>query len=395
MKKAINHRIMRSNNKRQIVELLRKNEALTKKEIAQQLGISITTVATFITELINENRIVPSGNAASTGGRKSELYHLNPDSLYVIGVDLQVDRLITLLINLQGQILGIQEVKYNGTDEWQIGTTLYQTLLRLCDSTRTSFSKIAGIGVGVPGIVNHQTGIIEFAPNLGWKNVNLASLIPVDLPIVVENEANAAAIGEKTSFGAAQGRANMIYISVGLGIGTGLILKNDLYCGHNFVAGEFGHMTIVPNGLPCRCGKKGCWEVYASNSAALNLYHHYSNIALDSYDELLTAFFQGDPIATRVINETTDYLGLGIANLINGLNPEMVIIGGKITEAEDFIQYRALKEIKEHCFEYSYRNIEIKFSNLKNKATALGAGSLIIDYILDTQINKSSIREGS
>lgn len=394
MKKAINHRIMRSNNKRQIVELLRKNETLTKREIAQQLGVSITTVATFITELIDENRISPSGNAVSTGGRKSELYHLNPDSLYVIGVDLQVDRLITLLINLRGQILGIQEVKYTGTDEWQIASTLYQTLLRLCDSTRTPFSKIAGIGVGVPGIVNHQTGIIEFAPNLGWKNVNLAPLLPADLPVMVENEANAAAIGE-SSFGTAQGRANMIYISVGRGIGTGLILKNDLYYGHNFVAGEFGHMTIVPNGLPCRCGKKGCWEVYASNSAALNLYQHYSNKTLDSYDDLLTAFFQSDPIATRVINETTDYLGLGIANLINGLNPEMVIIGGKIAEAEEFIQYRTLKEIKEHCFEYSYRNVEIKFSHLKNKATALGVGSLMIDYILDTQINKSSIRERS
>ncbi|MGE5582027.1 MAG: ROK family protein [Bacillota bacterium] len=394
MKKAINHRIMRSNNKRQIMELIRKNGSLTKKEIAQQLNVSITTVATFITELINESRIIPSGNAESTGGRKSELYHLNSDSLYVIGVDLQVDRFIILLINLQGQILRTEEVKYAGTDEWQAASILYQTILRISDSTRTPISKIAGIGVGVPGIVNHQTGIIEFAPNLGWKNVNLASLIPVDIPVIVENEANAAAIGE-SNFGAAQGRANVIYISVGLGIGTGLIFNNDLYSGHNFLAGEFGHMTIIPNGLPCRCGKKGCWEVYASNSAALNLYHHYSKTTLEAYEDLLTAYFQNDPIATRVINETTDYLGLGIANLINGLNPEMIIIGGKITEAESSIQYRLLREVKEHCFEYSYRDVEIKFSRLKNKATALGVGGLMIDYLLDTQINKSNISERS
>ncbi len=392
MKKAINHQIMRSNNKRQILELLRKKGSLTKREIAQQLGISITTVATFITELINESRITPSGNAESTGGRRSELYHLNPDASYVIGVDLQVDRLIVLLINLEGEILGTEEVKYTGTDERRIISILYQTILRICESTRTPFSKIAGVGVGVPGIVNHQTGIIEFAPNLGWKNVNLASIMPVDLPVIVENEANAAAIGE-SNFGAAQGRANVIYISVGLGIGTGLIFRNDLYYGHNFWAGEFGHMTISPNGLPCRCGKKGCWEVYASNSAALNLYRRYSELTLDSYDDLLTAFFQREPIATRVINETTDYLGLGIANLINGLNPEMIIIGGKISEAESFIQYRLLKQIKEHCFEYSYRDVEIKFSRLKNKATPLGVGGLMINHLLDTQINGSSISE--
>ena len=382
MKKAINHQIMRSNNKRQIVELLRKSGALTKKEIAQQLGVSITTVATFITDLINEDRILPSGNAESTGGRKSELYHLNPEASYVIGVDLQVDRLVILLINLEGGILGTEEIKHTGTDEWQIASTLYRTILRISESTRIPISKIAGIGVGVPGIVNHQTGFIEFAPNLGWKNVNLAPLIPLNLPVIVENEANAAAIGE-ANFGVAQERANMIYISVGLGIGAGLILKNHLYYGHNFLAGEFGHMTISPNGLPCRCGKKGCWEVYASNSAALNLYRHYSKTALDSYEDLLTAFLRNEPVATRVINETTDYLGLGIANLINGLNPEMIIIGGKITEAESFIQHRLLKEIKKHCFEYSYRSVEIKFSQLKNKAAALGVGGLMINWLLD------------
>jgi glucokinase-like ROK family protein len=394
MKKAINHRIMRTNNKRQIVELLRKNGSLTKKEIAQQLGVSITTVATFITELINEDRIVPSGSAESTGGRRSELYQLNPDASYVIGVDLQVDRLIILLINFEGEILGTEEVKYSGTDEERIASLLYQAILRICDSIRIPFSKISGIGVGVPGIVNHQTGTIEFAPNLGWKNVNLASIIPVDLPVVVENEANAAAIGE-FNFGAAQGRANVIYISVGLGIGVGLIIKNDLYYGHNFVAGEFGHMTVLPNGLPCRCGKNGCWEVYASNSAALNLYRRYSEKSLESYDHLLTAFFRNDPVAVRVINETTDYLGLGIANLINGLNPEMIIIGGKITEAESSIQYRLFKEVKKHCFEYSYRDVEIKFSHLKNKATALGVGGLMINRLLDKQINKLIIAEGS
>lgn len=382
MKKAINQRIMRSNNKRQILEFIRKNEPVTKKEVAEGLGASITTVATFITELLNENQIATSGNAVSSGGRKSELYHLNPDSSYVLGVDLQVDRLIMLLINLQGQILRIEEVKYTGTDEWQIASILYQAMLKICDSAKIVFSKIAGIGVGVPGIVNHHTGIIEFAPNLGWKNVNLSSLLPVDLPVIVENEAKAAAVGE-LNFGSAQGKANVIYVSVGLGIGTGLILNNHIFYGHNFLAGEFGHMTIEPNGLPCRCGKNGCWEVYASNNAALELYHQYSGSELSSYEDLLNAFFQNNPIAARVIHETTDYLGLGIANLINGLNPEMIIVGGKITEAENLIYNRLLKEIKEHCFEYSFRGVKLQFSSLRNQATALGVGSLMIDSLLD------------
>jgi DNA-binding Lrp family transcriptional regulator len=177
MKKAINHRIMRSNNKRQILEFIRKNGPSTKRGIAQKLGISITTVATFINELLNEDRITASGNAASSGGRKSELYRLNPDSLYVIGVDLQVDRIIMLLINLQGEVLGVEEVKFNRTDEWKIASLLNQAIIKICDSTKIPFAKISGVGIGVPGIVNHQTGIIEFAPNLGWKNVDLPVLM--------------------------------------------------------------------------------------------------------------------------------------------------------------------------------------------------------------------------
>lgn len=381
MKKTINHRIMRSNNKRQILEFIRKNGPSTKREIAQKLGISITTVATFITELLNENRINTSGNAASIGGRKSELYRLNPDSLYVIGVDLQVDRIITLLINLQGKVLGVDEVKFSQSDELLIATSLHQAILRICDFTKIPYSKIAGIGIGIPGIVNHHTGIIEFAPNLGWKNVNLPSIIPADLPVIVENEARAAVVGE-FNFGSAQGYANVIYVSLGLGVGTGLILNNSLFYGHNYLAGEFGHMAIVPNGLPCRCGKNGCWEVYASNNAALKLYQQYSGVELNSYDELLDLFFKEDQIATRVFDEIITYLGLGIANLINGLNPEMIIIGGKIIEAENLVHYRLLKEIKNHCFEYSYHNVSLKFSGLKNWATALGVGSLMIDSLL-------------
>ncbi len=381
MKKAINHRIMRTNNKRQILEYIRKNGPVSKRETAQKLGISITTVATFITELLNENRIVAFGNAVSSGGRKSELYRLNPDSLYVIGVDLQVDRLIMLLINLQGSILGIEEVKFNNSNEWEIASLLHQAIFRICNSSRIPISKISGIGIGVPGIVNHHSGIVDFAPNLGWKNVNLSSILPIDLPVIVENEAKAAAVGE-FNFGAAQGISNVIYISIGLGIGTGLILNNNLFYGHNYLAGEFGHMSLVPNGLPCRCGKNGCWEVYASNNAALKLYHQYSGTELNSYEELLNAFFKQDPIAAKVFDEIIYYLGLGIANLINGLNPETIIIGGKIIEAENLVIYRLLKEIKDHCFEYSYRGVSLQFSELKNRATALGVGSLMIDNLL-------------
>lgn len=381
MKKSINHQYMRSTNKRLILDFIRKNEPVTKKELADQLGISVTSVATFITELMEEGLISSSGNADSSGGRKSELYRLNPDSLYVFGIDIQIDRLIITLINLSGGIVKDVEIKLDQNNEWFVASLITKSLNQICETVNLPFSKIAGIGIGVPGIVNHHTGIIEFAPNLGWKNVNLTSLLPMEVPIIVENEAKAAAIGE-LNFGIAKAKTNLIYVSVGSGIGTGLILNGSLYYGHNFLAGEFGHMTIAPQGLPCRCGKEGCWEVYASNDAAMRLYQKKSGIKLQSFDELLEAFYQKNPDAIEVIGRIVHFLGLGIANLINGLNPEVVVIGGKIAEAESLINYRLLKEIKDHCFEYSYRGIELLFSRLKNQATALGAANLMIDGLL-------------
>lgn len=380
MTKIINQERMRVTNKQQILQFIRKHAPTSKKEISDQLGLSTTSVATFISELENEDKIIKYGMARSTGGRKSTLYQFNPDALYVIGIDLQVDRMIGILLNFNGERIATRTMTFTDKNEWHVAGMITELVKMLCSSNGIPVSKLGGVGIGVPGTVRSESCLVEFAPNLGWKNVNLHQLLSMPCDLIIENEANAGAVGER-SFGSAREVENLVYVSIGIGLGTGLILNNKLYTGFSEQAGEFGHMIVEPGGHPCLCGQKGCWEVYASNEAALKQYNELSGRKLSSFDELLMLMVHGDPTAGQVRQFVTKYLALGIVNIVNAFNPEMVIIGGKIAQKKDLFYADLCKLTKEFCSERAFSGLSIVFSKLEEQAAALGVAQLMLDRL--------------
>jgi len=383
VKKAINQELMRNTNKTQILKCIKEKQPVAKREIAEELGLSTTTVATFIKELLGEKMIRSGGTAQSTGGRRSVLYQLNPDYAYALGIDLKVDRLCGVLLNFKGEIKGEKEVALVDRDEWQVSRLLKDFIQGLLAENGVMFSQVGGIGIGVPGVLNRERTIIEFAPNLGWRNVNLPSMLALEKPVYLENEANAGALGEVV-FGVAQQVSHLVYVSVGVGIGCGLIINRQLFPGFLQYAGEFGHMTVEPLGEDCRCGNQGCWEVYASNSAALRMYAAKTNQHLTTFQEFLRRSTNGEQPALEVLQTVLRYLGLGIANLINGLNPEMVVVGGELTAVREFVYHSLLKEIKARTLEKSFAGVRLEFSQLGDQAVALGMGSIVLDQMLNT-----------
>lgn len=381
VRKAINQERMRSINKRQIFGFVKEHGPVSKKEIADQLGTSLTTVSTFINELIDERKLTSSGTSKSTGGRKSEIFTLNPDALYVLGIDLQVDRLVSVVLNFDGVPIAGDSVPFQAPDEWQVAAAIRATIREAIAQAGIDPAKLAHIGIGIPGIVDPDSCIIEFAPNLEWRNVNLRQLLALDRPLLIENEANAAAIGEKV-YGAGRLSANLCFISVGIGIGAGLILNNGLYRGASHHAGEFGHMTLDPDGPACRCGNHGCWEVFASNEAALKQYWQRTGRRLAAYDHLLALAETDDPDAGAVLEEIATYLGIGIAGIVNGINPELVVVGGKIATCGEMLRNRLLKEIKERTLERTFRGLTVEFSSLGDRATALGVAEMALDKLI-------------
>jgi predicted NBD/HSP70 family sugar kinase len=382
MKTSINHGRMRSSNKRFILDYIRKNGPVSKKEISDRLKMSFTAVTTFISELLAENTIIVHGNAKSSGGRKSELFQPNPDAFYVCGADIQVDRLVILLQDFCGNLWKRQEILLTQSGERYIASLLSDSIRQIYQSTGLPRNKLAGIGVSVPGIVNSVSGLVELAPNLNWRQVDLEQLLP-DRPIVIANEANAAACGE-LYYGFAQEALSSVFLSVGHGIGSGLIFDHRLFTGGNFLAGEFGHMTLDPHGPVCRCGKRGCWETYASNEAALRLYEQLADRKPAGIEAIIDLYLQNDPIAQRVIGEIVYYLGVGISNLINGLNPELIVIGGSLGTIGERIYPELLDTVKAFSLAPSFQEVAIRFSKFGNDAAALGAASMAIDLHLNS-----------
>jgi glucokinase-like ROK family protein len=204
----------------------------------------------------------------------------------------------------------------------------------------------------VPGLVDQKTGSLLFAPNLGWRDVPLADFLRAhfDAPIFIDNEANMAALGEHYS-GAAQGCDEMLYISVGVGLGGGIVRNGALFRGTSGFAGEFGHMTIVPGGLPCNCGSRGCWETVVSQSALYRTIRESieggacsvltetasSNLSRLTIEQIVDAANKGDAVTLNALNTLAHYLSIGIVSLVNAFDPELVVVGGILSQAADFL----------------------------------------------------------
>lgn len=374
---------MRNTNKKLIFTCIKDNLIISKRIIAEKLGLSTTTVATVINELETDSKIQSCGSAKSTGGRKSILYEVNPTAGYAMGIDLQVDRIVFVLLDFAGNLVSTKEIPLTNKSEWAVASVLNKVIPEFARENNISVARILGVGLGVPGIVNSQSGVINFAPNLEWENVNLRPLLKCQAPIIVENEANAAALGEK-GFGVGRNTSDMIYVSVGMGVGCGIIIENRLFSGTSFNAGEFGHMTVEPDGPACKCGKRGCWETFASNNAALNLYKEKSGLGLEEFEDFVQRVIAGEKVALEVADHIVKYLGIGIGNIVNGLNPQMVVIGGKLTEAKDMIYDKVLQQIKYFTLSKSLTELEIQFSALNSKASAMGVAGMVLDQAVES-----------
>lgn len=246
--------------------------------------------------------------------------------------------------------------------------------------------KVSGIGIGTPGIIdNTQRTILGGAENIkGWENLKLADILEKEfnLPVLLANDANAMALGE-TLYGAGQGCENIVFLTIGTGIGGAIIINGKLYSGYDNRGGELGHVPFIANGKQCACGSTGCFEAYASTSALINRFMEQTTdtdkkLSREEINgELIVRLYkEGDPIAKNCMEEHCDFVGHGIAGFINIFSPELVIVGGGISESGEFY----IEKIRKNAFRYAMAdcaiNTKIVAAKLGNKAGYIGAASL-------------------
>ncbi|MFD2044800.1 ROK family protein [Ornithinibacillus salinisoli] len=395
--KTWNQHVVKKENKSLVLTTIRTHSPISRADIASLTGLNKGTVSSLVSDLLEEKLIYESGPGESNGGRRPVMLLFNQQAGYSIGIDLGVNYILGVLTDLEGTICHEKLVKFKNLSYEEIEIKLFEIVNDLMDHAPLSPYGVIGIGIGVPGTVS-KSGEILLAPNLGWKNVDLQTVLEekYDLPVMIENEANAGAYGEK-KFGVGKDFNHIVYVSVGIGIGVGLILNGHLYKGKNGFSGELGHMTIETGGTKCRCGNEGCWELYASEQALIKNAEksHITEIPMEelSLESLITIAEHGQSDAIKLFTQIGDYLGIGINNIINTFNPEQVIIGNRMASAEEWLTEPLKNRMVKQTLWFQQQDLQINFAELSTHSSALGVAAFSVENFFMSEMKKLKVIE--
>jgi glucokinase-like ROK family protein len=345
---------MRSINRSAILETIRREGPISRNAIADRLDVSLPTVMRVVDDLIKEDLVRPQSATQWTGGRRRALLEFNPEGQVVIGVDLGRTKMFGAIADLAGNVLGEADLNRHRTS----GETNFQRLTKLIDTLlahpRLQGRRLRGIGVGAPGVTQHREGVVTWAYTLKWHDYPLkAKLVErYNLPIAVDNDVNFAALGELW-FGGAQNVSNMVFITIGTGIGAGVIIDGALYRGAHEASGEIGNMLPDRAFLGKPYQKFGALETIASGTGIAERARHALKgrrrpeeleqlLAEDVFD----AARQGQAWAKKIIAETVDCLAVAIANLTVTFDPELIVLGGGVTRSADLLIEPILRRIE-------------------------------------------------
>ena len=375
-------------NKSVVFHTIKNKGPISRAQVSKETGLNKATVSTMVSELLKESFVSEIGSGQSSGGRKPVMLYFNHHAGYSIGIDVGVNYLSGILTDLSGNIVEKNTSRLKTTRLENVINQMIAVTNTLMQKAPKSPYGIIGIGIGVPGLVDSK-GQILFAPNLKWSNVNLKQRMEdqFQIPVKVENEANAGAHGEQL-YGVGKSIANSVYISIGIGIGTGILINHQLYRGFTGIAGEMGHMSIDFHGRKCSCGNRGCWELYASESALLKAALK-QNIFDENQEADLEFLFKeaqkGNVQVIQLLNTLGEYIGIGLTSVMNTFSPEAMIIGNRIARFEPWIKNPIERVLEERLSNNHPFQTRIRFSKLKDDSTALGAASFAISDFFSNQ----------
>ena len=327
-------------NRRIVLNLIRKHQPISRADLSRRSGLQRSTVSAITEELIALRWVTKGAVGHLPHGRKPTFLHLNGERAGIIGVDLRPLTTTIALAGLDDRFL-TQETFATGRDPRQFVAQLGQRLHDLIKSR----SDIAyeGVGVALPGRVDSLSQRLVFAPNLGWRDLDLKTPLEqaTGLPVELENDANACALATLWNDQFAEGVHDLLAVAVTEGIGVGMVLNGQLVRGPTGIAGEFGHVVMREDGPHCNCGNRGCWEVFASNTAAVRYYSEANSrrpavaSVPPTFEDVLRLAEQEDVKAGQALDRMAHFLGDGIAMLVMGLAPSIVVVFGEVTQAWD------------------------------------------------------------
>ncbi|MCP4311269.1 MAG: ROK family transcriptional regulator [Bacteroidetes bacterium] len=393
-------------NKIEILGLIREFATISRAELVEKSGLSAPTVSRIVKGLIEEEKLVESiGIGSSSGGRPPVMLKFKGEKSYVIGVDLGATATRGVLSNLNGEF--VEEIEFptrlaDGYEE--VLNDVANLILKLAANRKeVSKSRIFGVGIAVAGLVDKNKNIIDYSPVFNWHEADIVGSLhdKVPYPIIFDNVTRLMALGG-LYYGKGHKAKNFICINVGYGIGSGVIVNGELLSGVDGFAGEFGHITMDKDSqIQCSCKKYGCLEALASGKAIAQTAQQYMKEGRESkINELCEgeinkatakmvaqAARMGDELALKVFNDAMEHIGVGIANLINLFNPEMVVVGGGVSLAGDLFFENIQRVVKKHVMQSSHKDLPILPVAFGENAALMGAFALILNQVLGLDLN--------
>ncbi len=370
-----------------VVRELHIHGPLSRSDLVARTGLTRSAIRSLIGELadvglVTEGRAVPLG----TPGRPSPLVHLSPDGAVVLALDIAVDSLAVAVVGLGGDVLELIRIDqprgHSSLDE--VVDALVGLAARV-RARRPIEEPLVGVGVAVVGVVRREDGLVSIAPNLGWHDVplgeRLADALGLAVPISIANDADLGALAEHRR-GAAVGTDDVLFLCGEVGVGGGLIVGGQPFTGAAGYGGEVGHVPVNPAGATCRCGATGCWETEVGEEVLLQLAGHPRSGGRDEVDAVLREAAAGSPIALDALDRVGRWLGLGLAGLVNVLNPRLIVLGGRFGRIHPFVIDSLEDELDRRALAAPRSMVRVVPARLAVDAPLLGAAELAFEPLL-------------
>ncbi|WP_276496898.1 ROK family protein [Pontibacter litorisediminis] len=394
--------------KRNVVKHLYFTGELSCADLSTLTNKSVPLTARILNELISEGTVIEKGYANSTGGRRPQMYSLRPDLMYVVSVAM--DQLITRITLLDMHNNYIGETKRVELPLANNPHALQQLASHLSDfikQTDVPEDSVIGVGIGMPGFVDVVKGV-----NHSFLRLEQGSIVSylesvINLPVLIDNDSSLVALAEH-KLGAAKDRQNVMVLSIGWGIGLGMVLNGTLFRGHNGFAGEFSHIPIFMNNKMCSCGKSGCLETETSLIVVVERaiqglkegrVSMLKDLSLDDMEAtsnaIIEAALKGDRFAIELFSDTAYNIGRGVATLIHLLNPELIVLSGRGSLAGKLWMTPIQQAINEHCIPKIAEDTEIKISTFGYQAELIGAAALVMEHYDTMNLAKNKVADDS
>ena len=386
---------LREHNLALVLQHIAAGDPVTRARIAAATGLTKTTVSSLVDDLVSARLVVELGpEARGEIGRPGSALTLDPSGYAGIGLEINVDYIAVCLADLTGEVRYLRTRPRDNRAQSPAkvlgrAVRMIRTAVARAEAARLT---VAGLGVAVPGPVETDSGLLRLAPNLGWVDVPVAAILAdrlagLDLAVVVDNEANLAALGELW-FGGHHDLADFIHVSGEIGVGGGVVLSEELFRGVRGFAGEIGHVVVQPDGPRCRCGARGCLEQVAGQEAILRAAGLTGAVGTSigqpggSVAELLARARAGDPGTLRAVESAGRALGIGLSATVNVVDPSTVVLGGLYAALEPWLRGPLLEELSERAITHRWSPVRLLASRLGPDAAVRGAAGVVVKRVL-------------